>query len=150
MLPTTLKESFLRNDEAPAQDARNTHRFLMTLGLGLVLFLVSFFVLPLSMAAFGVLYSFGSLIIMLSTLFLAGPRQQWANLQEKNRLPCFTAYLSTIGLTLVFALCPGLWFRSIFVFFSVFVQCCALTWYCLSYFPKAQAGLRACLHFAFG
>ncbi|OQR92504.1 hypothetical protein ACHHYP_03651 [Achlya hypogyna] len=148
MLPTTLKESFLPADETP-QELR-TQRFLVTLCIGLVFFLSSFFVLAVSMAAFGVLYSFGSITIMVSTLFLAGPRQQWANLKEQNRLPCFGAYLATIALTLLFALYPGLWFRSILVFVSVFVQCCALTWYCLSYFPRAQAGLRACGHFVFG
>ncbi|OQS04810.1 hypothetical protein THRCLA_02971 [Thraustotheca clavata] len=149
MLPTTLKESFLPTSNEPPQEVR-TQRFLITLSIGLALFFMSFFVLPMSMALFGVMYSLGSIIIMISTLFIAGIRQQWEHLKEKNRLPCFAAYVGTIVLTLVFALYPGLWFRSILVFLSVFVQCCALTWYCLSYFPRAQASLRAMGHFIFG
>ncbi|KAF0694128.1 Aste57867_14968 [Aphanomyces stellatus] len=141
-----LGEPFLAMTEAataPSPPPSNTRRFAICLGFGLVLFLGSFLLFPFSMAAFGTLYSLGSLVIMGSTLFVAGFKQQLDTLKDKNRGTCFAIYLGTVTLTLFFALYPGIWFRSILVFISVFVQCAALTWYCLSFFPRVQAGVRA-------
>ncbi|RHY98425.1 hypothetical protein DYB37_002971 [Aphanomyces astaci] len=84
----------------------------------------------------------GSLVIMGSTLFVATIKQQVETLRaNSNRTWGFATYLASIALTLCFALYPGLWFRSVLVFLSVCVQCGTLAWYCLSYFPRVQAGL---------
>ncbi|RHY45912.1 hypothetical protein DYB30_001327 [Aphanomyces astaci] len=86
----------------------------------------------------------GSLVIMGSTLFVATIKQQVETLRaNSNRAWGFATYLASIALTLCFALYPGLWFRSVLVFLSVCVQCGTLAWYCLSYFPRVQAGLPA-------
>ncbi|KAF0754451.1 hypothetical protein AaE_005328 [Aphanomyces astaci] len=143
----SLAEPFLLVTEAataPSPPPSSSRRFLMCMGCGLVLFLGSFVLFPFSMTAFGVVYSMGSLVIMGSTLFVATIKQQVETLRaNSNRAWGFATYLASIALTLCFALYPGLWFRSVLVFLSVCVQCGTLAWYCLSYFPRVQAGLRA-------
>ncbi|CAK4654017.1 hypothetical protein LEN26_006164 [Aphanomyces euteiches] len=145
-MSVNLAEPFLLVTDAataPSPSSQSTERFAVCMGIGLLLVFGSFLLIPMSMAAFGTVYSIGSLVVVGSTLFVASMKQQLENLKEKNRGSCFAIYLVTIALTLFFALYPGLWLRSLLVFLSVFVQCCALAWYCLSYFPRIQAAIRA-------
>ncbi|ETV98225.1 hypothetical protein H310_08948 [Aphanomyces invadans] len=143
----TLAEPFLLVTEGtstPSPPPSSSKRFLVCMGCGLALFLASFLMFPFSMAAFGLLYSTGSIVFMGSTLFVAPIKQQLDTLRaNSNRATCLAMYLCSIMLTLFFALYPGLWFRSMLVLLSVCMQCATLAWYCISYFPRVQAGLRA-------
>jgi len=53
---------------------------------------------------FGILYSFGSVLTIMSTMFLVGPMKQVKNMLKKNRIIATVVYLASIGLTLFCAI----------------------------------------------
>lgn len=53
---------------------------------------------------FGILYSFGSVLTIMSTMFLVGPVKQIKNMLKKNRIIASVVYLTSIALTLYCAI----------------------------------------------
>lgn len=53
---------------------------------------------------FGLLYSFGSICTILSTMFLVGPLKQMKNMLKKNRVIATVVYVASIALTLFCAI----------------------------------------------
>ena len=82
---------------------------------------------------FAVLYSFGNLTSLCSTMFLVGPQQQFKNMSHHNRRISAGVYVFCLVMTLVTSfLAPELkWLIVAFVA----VQWVALVWYSLSYIP---------------
>ncbi|KAH9976637.1 ER-to-golgi vesicle protein transport Sft2 [Lactifluus volemus] len=109
--------------------------FLACLAGAAVCFGVAFFTLPLLAlrpAKFALSFSLGSLLVMFGFSVLIGPINHMRHLITKERLPFSIAYLSSLGLTLYFALGPHSYFGSLV---GAIVQVFALVSYVLAYFP---------------
>uniref|UniRef100_A0A1B6KHY2 Vesicle transport protein n=1 Tax=Graphocephala atropunctata TaxID=36148 RepID=A0A1B6KHY2_9HEMI len=90
-------------------------------------------------AQFAVLYTFGNIISMMSTLFLMGPVNQVKKMFAPTRVVATILVLVMIVLTLV----AGLWIKNpglAFVF--IIMQWMAMTWYSLSYIPYARDAVK--------
>ncbi|XP_017260702.1 vesicle transport protein SFT2B [Kryptolebias marmoratus] len=84
---------------------------------------------------FAVLYSFGNICALGSTMFLMGPVRQLKNMCAKER-----AIATIIMLTcLVLTLCAAFWWKNkgLALLFCI-LQFLAFTWYSLSYVPFAR------------
>jgi len=116
--------------------------FLACLAGAAVCFGVAFFTLPLLAirpAKFALSFSLGSLLVMFGFSVLIGPMNQMRHLISKERLPFSVAYLSSLGLTLYFALGPHSYFGCLI---GAVVQVIALLSYVLAYFPGGTQTLR--------
>uniref|UniRef100_A0A7S3XBS3 Vesicle transport protein n=1 Tax=Picocystis salinarum TaxID=88271 RepID=A0A7S3XBS3_9CHLO len=84
---------------------------------GMILgFLSLLFLFPVpDFVGFGILYSFGSVLTVMSTMFLVGPVKQIKNMLKKNRIIATVVYLTSIALTLycAIALEDGLLVRNV-------------------------------------
>lgn len=88
---------------------------------------------------FGVLYSIGNLVALLSTAFLVGPKRQLKNMFHKKRALATVIYLASLIGTLAVALATQ---NSIAVIAMLVVQFAALVWYSLSYIPFARDAVK--------
>ncbi|KAI9512150.1 ER-to-golgi vesicle protein transport Sft2 [Russula earlei] len=116
--------------------------FLACLAGAAVCFGVAFFTLPLLAirpAKFALSFSLGSLLVMFGFSVLIGPINHMRHLVSKERLPFSVAYMSSLGLTLYFALGPQSYFGSLI---GAVVQVIALLSYILAYFPGGTQTLR--------
>ncbi|GAA6062946.1 hypothetical protein JCM10212_005336 [Sporobolomyces blumeae] len=99
-------------------------------------FLLAFFVglpiLAVKPRKFAVSFSLGSVLFMVGFAILAGPAQQVKHLVSAERLPFTAAYLGSLVLTLFFALVRHSYFATLI---CAVVQCAALVFYFVSYFP---------------
>lgn len=68
-------------------------------GIGSLLSIVSWFLIG-SPIAFGVVYTFGNLISLFSSMFLCGPKRQFQNMTDKTRIGTTAVFLLFMGLTL--------------------------------------------------
>lgn len=64
---------------------------------------VSWF-LVFSPGPFAVIFTFGSIVGLCSSMFLCGPKKQWANMTNKTRIGCAATFVFFIIMTLVCAL----------------------------------------------
>merc|ERR1711998_201396 len=97
--------------------------------------------------AFAVLYTFGNLIAVSSSLFLKGPRSQCKSMGKSHRIGCVAVYFGAMILTLIVAFEsgePGL------CILCIFIQWCAAMWYFLSYIPGGRAAVKSCAKSALG
>jgi len=116
--------------------------FMTSLILGMICFGLAVSLLPLLLInprKFSLLFSLGSAFTMSSFSFLWGPYQHMVHLLSKERLPFTTIYVSTLALTLYFAM--GLQ-SAILTPIAAVAQVIALTWFVVSYIPGGQTGLR--------
>jgi len=116
--------------------------FLACLAGAAVCFGVAFLTLPLLAirpAKFALSFSLGSLLVMFGFSVLIGPINHARHLISKERLPFSVAYLSSLGLTLYFALGPHSYFGCLV---GAVVQVIALLSYVLAYFPGGTQTLR--------
>jgi len=116
--------------------------FMTSLILGMICFGLAVSLLPLLLInprKFSLLFSLGSAFTMSSFSFLWGPYQHMVHLLSKERLPFTTIYVSTLALTLYFAM--GLQ-SAILTPIAAVAQVVALTWFVVSYIPGGQTGLR--------
>lgn len=96
-------------------------------------------ILLLKSRKFAVLYTFGSIFIILSFSLLWGPLNHLKHLFSKERLPFTTVYFSTMFATIYFALSvESITFTVIFAVLQVI----ALIWYIVSHIPGGQRGLQ--------
>jgi len=85
---------------------------------------------------FVVLYTFGNILSLGSSMFLAGPKKQMKNMFDEKRRFTSITYLSSLLLTLVVAFVKfDDTARLLLLLVLVVVQFCASTWYMLSYIP---------------
>lgn len=85
--------------------------------------------------AFGVLYTFGNIVTLFSSMFLCGPKKQLQNMTDKTRIGVVTIFFVFMILTLVAAF--KMKSKLLTILFG-FCQMCALWWYNLSYIPFAR------------
>ena len=131
------------NQEDYGEDAHSRGRFRWFLGFalgGVCLTILSMFWLLRSIVTFAVLYTAGSISMIISLFILSGPKKQFQVISTR-RGPALT-YVASIGCTLGLALYPGIWFRSFLVLACMIVQFIALGWYTLSFFPRIQEQLK--------
>lgn len=116
--------------------------FIGSLAGAIVCFFVAFLTLPilaLKPAKFALAFSLGSLLVMFGFTILIGPINHIKHLVSKDRLPFSFVYLSSLGLTLYFALKAHSYFGSLI---CGGVQIFALITYVLAYFPGGTQTLR--------
>ncbi|XP_028810759.1 SFT2 domain containing 2b isoform X3 [Denticeps clupeoides] len=87
------------------------------------------------LAVFAVLYTFGNIASLASTMFLMGPLNQLKRMCEKTRVLATVIMLVCLVLTL----CAAFWWKKngIALLFCV-LQFLAFAWYGLSYIPFAR------------
>ncbi|XP_046667319.1 vesicle transport protein SFT2B isoform X2 [Homalodisca vitripennis] len=90
-------------------------------------------------AQFAVLYTFGNIVSMLSTLFLMGPVNQVKKMFAPTRVVATIVVIVMIVLTLV----SGFWIKNAgLAFLFIIMQWMAMTWYSLSYIPYARDAVK--------
>jgi len=140
-----LRSSETSNEDEAYFALSRWERFLGFIGClvgAAVCFGVAFLTLPLLAvrpAKFALAFSLGSLLVMFGFSVLIGPINHIRHLISKERLPFSIAYLTSLGLTLYFALGPHSYFGSLI---GAVVQVIALLSYILAYFPGGTQTLR--------
>jgi len=110
--------------------------------IGLVISLLSTMMLSFgSLAGFALLYSFGNITALASTLFLMGPVAQCQKMFEPTRLIATILMLTFLILTLMSALWWGK--KGLSIIFCI-LQFGAMTWYSISYIPYARDAIKKC------
>jgi len=116
--------------------------FMTSLGLGIFCFGMAISFLPMLVInprKFSLLFSLGSAFTLSSFSFLWGPYNHMVHLLSKDRLPFTITYISSLALTLYFAM--GLQ-SAILTPIAACIQVMALVWFLVSYIPGGQTGLR--------
>jgi len=116
--------------------------FMTSLILGMICFGLAVSLLPMLMInprKFSLLFSLGSAFTLSSFSFLWGPYNHLVHLLSRERLPFTSIYLSSLILTLYFAM--GLQ-SAILTPIAACAQVVALVWFVVSYIPGGQTGLR--------
>ena len=98
--------------------------------------LSSVFIWTFNYVGFGICYSFGNVLAILSTLFIMGPWSQLKAMFHPNRAIATCVYLSALVATLAVAFTVK---NGMLVLALVLVQLVALFWYSLSYIPFGRA-----------
>lgn len=107
-----------------------------------VCFFVAFLTLPmlaLRPAKFALAFSLGSLLVMFGFAVLVGPLNHIKHLVSRERLPFSAAYISSLALTLYFALKSH---SKLLTLVFAIVQVVALVSYVAAYFPGGTQTLR--------
>jgi len=116
--------------------------FMTSLVLGMICFGLAVSFLPMLLInprKFSLLFSLGSAFTLSSFSFLWGPYNHLVHLLSRERLPFTSIYLSSLILTLYFAM--GLQ-SAILTPIAACAQVVALVWFVVSYIPGGQTGLR--------
>lgn len=107
---------------------------------GLLLTFISIPMLwTMQVTKFAVLYSVGSVVSILSTLFLMGPVKQFQRMLEEKRILATIVYIGAIGATLAVAFTTH---NAGACLILLVVQICAMVWYVLTWIPGGQAMLK--------
>jgi hypothetical protein len=88
------------------------------------------------------MYSFGSIMTMVSTCFLVGPKRQVKNMFENHRLLATVVYLVAIAATLAIAFTVSGILGVVGCIICVTVQFLAAAWYAITYIPGGQDCLK--------
>eukprot|EP01130_Rhizamoeba_saxonica_P007929 TRINITY_DN3208_c0_g1_i1.p2 TRINITY_DN3208_c0_g1~~TRINITY_DN3208_c0_g1_i1.p2 ORF type:complete len:160 (-),score=24.04 TRINITY_DN3208_c0_g1_i1:60-539(-) len=116
--------------------------FVITVVTGVILSVAASLLLPISLVAFGVLYSVGNIMSLMGTGFLVGPTKQIKKMFEPTRLIATIVFLLALVGTLVVAFAGG---PAGIVILCVIIQFCAFAWYSLSYIPFARSAVKSCV-----
>jgi len=120
--------------------------FAVCAGIGLAISIISCFFIPALVtgnpAPFAILYTFGNIFMMSSTIFLVGPWRQLKNMLAPTRLIATIIYFAAMIMTLVAAFVVK---SALLVIIFLIIQAGALTWYTLSYVPGARFVVKKCL-----
>ncbi|XP_050221134.1 uncharacterized protein LOC126671410 [Mercurialis annua] len=110
------------------------YAFAACLLVGLLCMFLSIVVI-LKPIKFAVLFTFGNLMAVGSTVFLIGPLQQLSMMFDSARNYATAIYFGFVVIALISAL---LIHSKILTIIAVICEVCALIWYCLSYIPFAR------------
>lgn len=80
-------------------------------------------------------YSMGNMMMITGSFFLSGPKRQCNKIKEKDRAPCFGAFITSMVLTLTVVFASPFIGRALLILVLVVIQWCAQVWYILSYIP---------------
>ncbi|KAF4517701.1 hypothetical protein B566_EDAN013379 [Ephemera danica] len=141
-------ESNGKVEEAPADWCPSLSRmqritgFVCCIVMGIICFSMSAFYIPVLLfkaRKFALLYTLGSLFMLLSFSFLWGPMNHMRHLFSRERLPFTGIYFGTLLATIYFSM----WVQSapLTCLFAV-AQVMALAWFLLSYVPGGQTGIQ--------
>ncbi|XP_060776127.1 SFT2 domain containing 2a isoform X2 [Neoarius graeffei] len=112
--------------------------FGVCMGIGIlfsVLGVCCLFIPRIGIILFIVLYTFGNICSLASTMFLMGPVKQLKRMFDKTRAFATVVMLACLVLTL----CAAFWWKIfILTFLFVILQVIAFAWYGLSYIPFAR------------
>ncbi|GLI61304.1 hypothetical protein VaNZ11_003658 [Volvox africanus] len=89
---------------------------------------------------FAILYSVGSVVSVMSTLFLMGPVKQCQRMLEEKRILATIVYIAAIAATLAVAFTTR---NAILCLIMLVIQILALVWYCITWIPGGQAALKS-------
>ena len=142
--PTSMMDEF--GEWARMSRKQRLIGFVGCLCVGFLIDFASWFCF-FSPIAFAVLFTFGNLVSMCSTMFLCGPKKQFTNMTDKTRLGTTIVYVTFMILTLVMALKIKTLIGTVI---CCFIQWLALIWYGLSYIPFARAAVTKMLQSATG
>eukprot|EP00824_Muranothrix_gubernata_P007702 TRINITY_DN19806_c0_g1_i1.p1 TRINITY_DN19806_c0_g1~~TRINITY_DN19806_c0_g1_i1.p1 ORF type:complete len:179 (+),score=25.38 TRINITY_DN19806_c0_g1_i1:29-538(+) len=112
--------------------------FLSTLALPAILIRPEKFAIP---------YTLGNLLALGSTAFIIGPCRQIRSMVKRTRILATIIYVVAMGMTLFCAIKIR---KAPLVLICIFIQFCALIWYCLSYIPYARRFVRSCCESTLG
>jgi len=113
--------------------------FLIFCGAGALCFILSVFSLSmLNPKKFAALFTFGSVLVMLSFGILNGPKTQLKSLLAKERLPYTVIYVISMLLSLYAAIIKGSFLWTIL---ASIVQLIALLWFVFTYLPNGTSNL---------
>ncbi|KAG2433923.1 hypothetical protein HXX76_008275 [Chlamydomonas incerta] len=111
------------------------------LAVGLLLTLISIPMLwTMQITKFAVMYSVGSVVSVLSTLFLMGPVKQFQRMMEEKRILATIVYILSIAGTLTIAFTTH---NPALCLIMLVIQILALVWYCVTWIPGGQAALKS-------
>uniref|UniRef100_T1JP55 Vesicle transport protein n=1 Tax=Strigamia maritima TaxID=126957 RepID=T1JP55_STRMM len=96
---------------------------------------------------FGVCYTLGNIVALMSTCFLMGPLKQLKKMFATTRLAATIIMIISLIMTL---LCAFLWHNKGLVILFVIIQFVAMTWYSLSYIPYARDAVKKCVEGCLG
>ena len=91
---------------------------------------------------FGILYTIGNILSLMSTGFLVGPRRQCKNMFHRKRIVASLVFIGALIGTLAVAISTGSIMATLLM---ILIQFCALAWYTLSYIPYARDMVRNAL-----
>jgi len=135
-----------RSNEEEAYFALSRWDRLIGFGACLLGAAVCFFVafltaplIPIRPAKFALALSLGSVLVMFGFAFLVGPITHLKHLVSKERLPFSAAYISSLALTIYFAISVKSYLGSLI---CAAVQVVCLVAYVLAYFPGGTTTLR--------
>ncbi|KXZ53220.1 hypothetical protein GPECTOR_7g1113 [Gonium pectorale] len=110
-------------------------------GFGMLLTIISIPMLwTMQITKFAVIYSVGSVVSVMSTLFLMGPVKQCQRMLEEKRILATIVYIAAIAGTLAVAFTTG---NAGLCLIMLIIQLLALIWYCLTWVPGGQAAIKA-------
>jgi len=113
--------------------------FLIFCGAGALCFFLSVFSLSmLNPKKFAALFTFGSVLVMLSFGILNGPKTQLKSLLAKERLPYTVIYIISMILSLYAAIIKSSFLWTIL---ASIVQLIALLWFVFTYLPNGTSNL---------
>ncbi|PNW76044.1 hypothetical protein CHLRE_12g549950v5 [Chlamydomonas reinhardtii] len=108
---------------------------------GVLLTLISIPMLwTMQITKFAVMYSVGSVVSVMSTLFLMGPVKQFQRMMEEKRILATIVYIASIAGTLAIAFTTH---NPALCLIMLVIQLLALVWYCVTWIPGGQAALKS-------
>lgn len=116
--------------------------FIACLGGSIACFTISFLLFPvlaLNPRKFGLLWSLGSLLFVLSFGLLQGPVAYFKHLTSKERLPFTVFFFASVIATIYFSAVKK---STILTLISSILEIIAVIYYTVSYFPFGAQGLR--------
>mmetsp|Transcript_26485 Transcript_26485/g.64534 ORF Transcript_26485/g.64534 Transcript_26485/m.64534 type:complete len:121 (+) Transcript_26485:2438-2800(+) len=88
--------------------------------------------------------TFGNIISLCGTFFLAGPRSQVRRMFHASRRNASFMYLGSLAITFVLLLMPRFMGRGLVLFTLLLSQYASISWYGLSYVPFGREILKKC------
>jgi len=88
--------------------------------------------------------TFGNIISLCGTFFLAGPKSQVRRMFHASRRNASFMYLGSLAITFVLLLMPRFIGRGLFLFVLLLGQYASISWYSLSYVPFGREILKKC------
>lgn len=88
--------------------------------------------------------TFGNILSLCGTFFLAGPRSQVRRMFHGSRRNASFMYLGSLAITFVLLLMPRFMGRGLVLFVLLLSQYASISWYGLSYVPFGRDILKKC------
>eukprot|EP00298_Acanthocystis_sp_HF-20_P026970 c4829_g1_i1.p1 GENE.c4829_g1_i1~~c4829_g1_i1.p1 ORF type:complete len:168 (-),score=34.07 c4829_g1_i1:138-641(-) len=133
----------MENNLCPSlSKTQRLYGFCICFVVGIVISVIGYITLLTgNLTSFAVLYTFGNLVAIASSSFIAGPCRQLKSMFSPTRRIATIVYLLAIILTLVVAFATG---KPALCILMIIVQWLALIWYILTYIPYGRKMVTNC------